>query len=69
LALEKKVLATIVLKNRSSAPIIIRRAKSGLELPLEQLQAVGLKVYKNDGFISVDWESRTLWVDLGSEDS
>ena len=63
-----KPLNTILLKNRSGHPMTMKRAKSGAEYIIREFSGVGLKVYKAEGFLAIDWETRTVWTDLGDED-
>ena len=46
----------------------MKRAKSGAEYIIREFSGVGLKVYKAEGFLAIDWETRTVWIDLGDED-
>ena len=66
--LEKEPLVTLMLRNRGKRPFTIRRAKSGLEISLDEFAGMGLKIYKTDPFISIDLENRTIWMDMGSDD-
>lgn len=55
----------LLIKNRSSKPMILKRAKSGFEYVVNPLSGIGVDVFKFDGFIGIDWESRTVWLDVG----
>ena len=59
-------IATILFKNRSHHPVMIRRAKSGVEIPLAEFGIMGLKLYKKDAFISFD--GTTIVVEFGADE-
>ena len=47
--------------------MILRRDKGrGIDIP--EFTAMGLKLYRPDAFIAIDWESRTVYYDFGSDE-
>lgn len=56
-------IATITVKNRGNRPFLFKRTRNGVEVPLSQLGAIGLRLYQTDAFISIDLESGVIWVD------
>jgi hypothetical protein len=64
---DPKPLAELILRNRSNNPIIIKRAQSGAEGVLDTYGVIGLKIWKDKGYLAIDWENRTVWMDLGQE--
>ena len=66
--MSSKKITTVTLKNRSTQPIIIRRQNSGLHVEILPFSGIGLHLYKQSGFLSIDWDARTVWYDFGDED-
>lgn len=66
---EAKELATIVLRNRSRRPIILKRARSGIEIPIAEFGVMGVKLYesKEHPFLSFDMEAGIVWIDFGEQ--
>jgi hypothetical protein len=46
----------------------MRRMKSGLVAEIQPFSAIGLKAYKDQPFIAIDWDARTVTYDFGAED-
>lgn len=65
---DKEPIATLVVLNRGTRQFMVRRQRSGLEIPLDQLGGIRLKVYRDDPFISIDLERGIVWIDMGAED-
>ena len=63
MALDPEPRATVVFRNRGGRPFVFKKAKSGLEIPLAQLGAIGLKLFDERAFVSVDLDSGVVWVD------
>lgn len=65
---KKPKLNTIILKNRSSRPMTLKRSVSGFEYVVNPLSGIGLDIFKESGFIGIDWDTRSVWVDVGEPD-
>lgn len=60
-----KPIATVVIRNRGTSPLALKRAGHDIELPLEFLGGHGVKLYKENAFISINFDTREVVFDFG----